>query len=113
MRRQTPKVLANGSTAAWVGATIWGIDTGLMWTTFRVSAATWVVLLSAVVGLAPLWLGVVYGSGFVASLAVATYLLPAEHIGRVGSTYAKTGAQVFQVSLATVMMVFAYVSFVA
>ncbi len=71
MRRQTPKnlIYRYGNQ---VGALLWGLDTGLAVTTFRVSAATWAVLALTLLNLAPWWLGAVYAAGFCLPLALAT-----------------------------------------
>ena len=64
LRRQTPKALMRRHAPATV-AIIWGFDTGLAVTTFRVAAITWGALLMAVLGLSPWWVGLGYGVGFV------------------------------------------------
>lgn len=53
------------------GALVWGLDTGLVVTTFRISAATWAALGLALLNVAPAWIGVAYGVGFVGPLAVS------------------------------------------
>lgn len=71
--RQTPRLLIyKGSTHA--GALIWGLDTGLAFTTFRVSAATWAALALAATQSAPLLTGAAYGTGFALPLACAILL---------------------------------------
>ncbi|GAB3938979.1 hypothetical protein GCM10027614_20180 [Micromonospora vulcania] len=50
---------------------IWGLDTGLMWSTFRVSATTWVLLMAALLNVAPQWSGLVFGGAFTVPLVVA------------------------------------------
>lgn len=64
LRRQTPKALMRRHSPATV-AMIWGFDTGLAVTTFRVAAITWGALLMAALGLSPWWVGLGYGVGFV------------------------------------------------
>jgi hypothetical protein len=64
LRRQTPKALMRQHSPATV-AMIWGFDTGLAVTTFRVAAITWGALLMAALGLSPWWVGLGYGVGFV------------------------------------------------
>lgn len=62
-RRQTPRILMRRyrmTFAAWV----WGFDTGLIVTTFRVAAVGWGALLLTALGLLPLWAGLGYGLGF-------------------------------------------------
>ncbi|GAA1660644.1 hypothetical protein GCM10009765_07660 [Fodinicola feengrottensis] len=72
-RRQTPKnlIYKYGPVR---GPLLWGLDTGLTVTTFRISAATWATLGLALLQLAPVWTGVAYGIGFAAPLAAATVL---------------------------------------
>jgi hypothetical protein len=70
MRRQTPKNLVYRYGDR-VGPLIWGLDTGLAVTTFRVSAATWAILGLTLLNLAPWWLGVAYAAGFCGPLAIA------------------------------------------
>ena len=47
-----------------VVASVWGFDTGLLVTTFRVAAVSWAALFLAGLGLVPTWTGVSYGLGF-------------------------------------------------
>jgi hypothetical protein len=47
-----------------VVAAAWGFDTGLAFTTYRVSAATWAAFALALLGFAPWWSGVAYGIAF-------------------------------------------------
>lgn len=74
-RRQTPKsmVLQYGDTK---GALIWGLDTGLAITTFRVSAATWAMIALGLLHVAPWWQGLAYAVGFCLPVAVAILLVP-------------------------------------
>lgn len=62
-RRQTPRILMRHRPMA-VAASIWGFDTGLVVTTFRVAAVSWGALALAVLGLSPQWTGLGYGLGF-------------------------------------------------
>jgi len=62
-RRQTPRVLLQRHPIPVVAA-VWGFDTGLMVTTFRVAAISWGALLLAALGLSSAWAGVGYGLGF-------------------------------------------------
>jgi len=62
--RQTPKALLYLGEHAWIAPIVWGLDTGLIWTTFRVSFTSWILLFMAATGLAPAWSGVVYGLAF-------------------------------------------------
>lgn len=73
-RRQTPKNLIYHYGPR-RGALIWGVDTGLIVTTFRVSAATWAMAVLVFLNLAPWWVGLSYGAGFCIPLA-AVILLP-------------------------------------
>lgn len=50
LHRQTAKALAHLSTEWWVIPLLWGADTGLIWTTFRVSFCSWLLLLLTVLG---------------------------------------------------------------
>lgn len=77
-RRQTPKSLMRRYTPIQVAAA-WGFDTGLAVTTFRVAALTWGALLFAFLGLAPRWIGIAYGVGFVAPVMA---LIWSPRIGR-------------------------------
>jgi hypothetical protein len=72
LQRQTSKELAHrANLPRWVAPLMWGLDTGTMWTTFRVSAATWVLMIAALLNLAPQWSGLVFGAAFVVPLSVA------------------------------------------
>lgn len=84
LRRQTAKTLSDDSGAAptWVTPLLWGLDTGLVWTTFRMSSASWVLLISAVLTLVPQWGGLVYGVFFGIPLIIATMIGDPEGIGR-------------------------------
>ena len=66
-RRQTPKMVynAHGSGRA---ALVWGLDAGLVFTTYRMSSISWALLLLGVLGVAPWWTGLAYALGFVATL---------------------------------------------
>ncbi|NJC83275.1 hypothetical protein [Planosporangium mesophilum] len=65
-RRQTPKnwIYRYGSRR---GPFLWGLDTGLAVTTFRVSAATWALLALCAGQFAPWWVGLAFGGGFAAA----------------------------------------------
>jgi hypothetical protein len=72
LQRQTAKVLAHDPNRPWwVTALFWGLDTGLIWSTFRVSATSWVMLLAALLNIAPQWSGLVYGAFFGIPLLLA------------------------------------------
>jgi hypothetical protein len=62
-RRQTSRILLRRHPLA-VVASVWGFDTGLLVTTFRVAAISWGALLLTALGLSPWWAGVGYGFGF-------------------------------------------------
>ena len=62
-RRQTPRALLRRHSMFVVAGT-WGLDTGLVVTTFRVAAVSWGALLLAALGLSSPWAGVAYGLGF-------------------------------------------------
>ena len=51
-----------------MAAAVWGLDTGLAVTTFRVTAATWAVLVAVLTGMAPWWIGASYALAFVLPL---------------------------------------------
>lgn len=53
-----------------VVAAVWGFDTGLAITTFRVSALTWAAFALALLGFAPWWTGAAYGVALVAPMLV-------------------------------------------
>ncbi|GGQ60219.1 hypothetical protein [Couchioplanes azureus] len=72
LRRQTSKELGQRAGLPWwVAPLIWGLDTGLMWSTFRVSSTTWVLLAAVALHVAPPWSGLVAGTAFAVPLAVA------------------------------------------
>ena len=62
-RRQTPKrfLYRYGDRRA---ALFWGLDAGLVGTTFRVTSLSWAALCLTLLGLVPWWAGVVYALGF-------------------------------------------------
>lgn len=62
-RRQTPRILMRRYRMI-VAATVWGFDTGLIVTTFRVAAVGWGALFLTALGLLPLWTGLGYGLAF-------------------------------------------------
>lgn len=65
--RQTPKMIfyRHGAHRA---ALAWGLDTGLVVTTYRVSSMSWALLLLALMGATPWWIGLAYAAGFVVPL---------------------------------------------
>ncbi|MFF7788142.1 hypothetical protein [Streptomyces sp. NPDC007991] len=84
LHRQTAKTLSNGTgdTPGWVIALLWGLDTGLVWTTFRMSCASWVLLLSSLLNVAPQWCGLAYGVFFGVPLIIGTLTGDPSAIGR-------------------------------
>ena len=69
LRRQTPRGLKYRHSMP-VVASIWGFDTGLAVTTFRVAAATWGAILLIVLGLSGWQSGIAYGIAFTIPLTV-------------------------------------------
>lgn len=89
-RRQTPRFLMRRHPAVVVAA-VWGFDTGLAITTFRVAAVTWGALLLTGLGLAPWWSGLGYGLGFVLPFSALLWLHP---VGRsAGDTASDPGLE--------------------
>jgi hypothetical protein len=74
LRRQTAKELAHTTDTWWVTPLLWGADTGIVGTTYRVSFSSWVLLLAAVLGVAPPWAGAVYGMAFAIPLVLSVSL---------------------------------------
>lgn len=71
LARQTPKSLLHLGEHAWLTPFIWGLDTGMVWSTYRVSFCSWLLLAMTLVGLAPPWIGAVYGLSFAGPLVLA------------------------------------------
>jgi hypothetical protein len=82
LRRQTPKRLGRHGPLA-VAASVWGFDTGLAITTFRVAAATWGAILLTLLGLSGWQAGLAYGLAFTIPVAV---LMWTHRAGRVAVT---------------------------
>lgn len=74
MHRQTPKSLIRKYPATTVAA-VWGFDTGLAVTTFRVAAISWGALVMVSLGLSPWWIGFGYGIGFILPLIIIMWTL--------------------------------------
>lgn len=74
--RQTPKRYMDHHKAT-TAAFAWGLDTGLVFTTFRVSSLSWAALSVTALGLVPWWAGAAYAVGFGVPLLVATLAVPA------------------------------------
>ena len=70
-RRQTPRGMLRRHHQLLV-ATFWGIDTGLVVTTFRVAAVSWGALVLAGLNLSPRWVGAAYALGFLVPFTVLT-----------------------------------------
>ncbi|MEU6035896.1 hypothetical protein ABZ801_10840 [Actinomadura sp. NPDC047616] len=75
LRRQTPQQYFFRYGAA-RGALLWGLDTGLVVTTFRVTSLTWASLTVTLLGLVPWWAGIAYAAGFVLPSAVFVLVVP-------------------------------------
>jgi cytochrome c biogenesis protein CcdA len=75
-RRQTPQrhTYRYGERRA---ALLWGLDTGLVFTTYRVTSLSWAALAVTALGLVPWWAGVAYALGFTVPLLVAVLAVPA------------------------------------
>jgi hypothetical protein len=74
-RRQTPKDLDDryGPTRA---ALLWGLDAGLVVTTYRVTSLSWAALAVVFFGLVPWWSGLAYALGFTLPILVAILAAP-------------------------------------
>jgi len=84
--RQTPKGLAQDPKRQWwLTPLLWGVDTGTMMSTYRVSFSSWVVLLSALLVVAPAWSGLLFGACFGIPLIVNMFLGDPVRFGRQGS----------------------------
>jgi hypothetical protein len=73
LRRQTPKDIEYrlGPRAA---AVAWGLDTGLVFTTYRMSSISWALLVLGLLGVAPWWVGAGYAAGFLVPLTLGLLL---------------------------------------
>jgi hypothetical protein len=84
--RQTPKRLSHDPNGRWwLTPLLWGVDTGTMMSTYRVSFSSWVVLLSALLVVAPAWAGLLVGACFALPLIVNMFLGDPARLGRQGS----------------------------
>jgi hypothetical protein len=79
IRRQTPKVAMRRYSPI-ITAAIWGFDTGLAVTTFRVAAASWGVFVLVFLGLCSWKVGLAYGLAFVVPLLVLLWLKPVDWV---------------------------------
>jgi hypothetical protein len=68
--RQTPQRLALDINRVEFTAFLWGVDIGTGISTFRVTSAIWLGLLAVFLGLAPFYVGLLYGVGITAVIAV-------------------------------------------
>jgi hypothetical protein len=68
-RRQTPKMIFYNF-GAQRAALAWGADTGLVFTTYRMSSISWALLLLDLLGIAPWWVGLGYSAGFLVPLVL-------------------------------------------
>ncbi|TMR99086.1 hypothetical protein [Nonomuraea basaltis] len=72
IKRQTAKSLAHREGQPWwVTPLFWGLDTGLIGSTFRVSFTSWILLFGAFLNIFPQWGGLVYGTAFGIPLLIA------------------------------------------
>jgi hypothetical protein len=62
--RQTPQRM-DPRVGPTISAAVWGFDTGVIVTTFRVAAITWAAFSMTALGLSPWWIGIAYGLAFV------------------------------------------------
>lgn len=74
-QRQTPKwfMYRYGDR---VSAFLWGLDAGLVVTTYRVTSLSWAALCLALLGAVPWWSGAFYAAGFVIPHLVLNLALP-------------------------------------
>jgi hypothetical protein len=73
LRRQTPKSILRDYGAR-RAALAWGLDAGLVFTTFRMSSLSWALLALAIIGVAPSWVGLGYAAGFLLPFLLASVL---------------------------------------
>lgn len=73
--RQTPKDLEEryGVRGA---ALLWGLDAGLVVTTYRVTSLSWAALAVTTLGLVPWWSGIIYATGFTLPVAAMIFAIP-------------------------------------
>jgi len=72
LRRQTPQD-AYGVRSPMLGAAIWGLETGIIGSTYRMTTASWSVLVLAATGWAHPLTGAAYAGGFLVPLAIAIF----------------------------------------
>jgi hypothetical protein len=102
--RQTAERLPHVSRGpGWVVPVLWGLDTGLVLTTFRVSFASYLMLILALAGLMPVWAGAAYGLAFALPLAVAIVWRRGPHVETLGGAGFRGATRIVQVLAASVM----------
>jgi hypothetical protein len=74
-RRQTPKWFMH-QFGPGTSALLWGLDAGLVVTTFRVTSLSWGALTVTLLGLAPWWVGAAYALAFVIPELVLDLVVP-------------------------------------
>jgi hypothetical protein len=74
-RRQTPRDLFYRFGAS-KGALLWGLDAGLVFTTFRVTSMSWASLAVSFLGIVPWWAGPCYAAGFIIPSALMVLAVP-------------------------------------
>jgi hypothetical protein len=103
--RQTPKQLMHRANRhQWLIPLLWGVDTGLLVTTYRVSFASWVLLLSALFVVAPPWAGLAYGVSFAAPLTLSMLVGDTAVFGRSGDRLRVRRPQLAQLGGSVVMV---------
>jgi hypothetical protein len=106
VRRQTPKriLLRYGDRRA---ALAWGLDTGLVFTTYRMSSISWALLLLVVLGIAPWWAALGYAAGFLVPLLFGCSVLRLRADPTDGSGLARAMSRYPQAARATCVAVIA------
>ena len=74
MHRETPRNIQLRSGARRT-AVAWGVDTGLVFTTYRMTSISWALLALTVTGYAPWWIGIGYAAGFLVPVLLGTSVL--------------------------------------
>jgi len=104
--RQTPKAMAQEKSPYWwLTPLYWGIDTGTLMTTYRVTFAAWVVLLASLLVVAPAWTGLVFGACFGVPLIAAMFIGDPARFGRAGSRARIWRPRIAQVVAGLVLLV--------
>jgi hypothetical protein len=100
LRRQTPKkiLLQFGSRYA---AIAWGLDTGLVFTTYRMTSIVWALFALTATGFAPWWIGLGYAAGFLTPLVLGCQVLRLRADPADGTGLARTLARYPQVARVT------------